>query len=377
MKKVVVLVENNFTARDHERFGISIFERYGFIVEIWDITPLTNPKLFISSNDRVYENHIIFYSYSKIVKRLRKLNLLDLIITFFSFSYKHHRILRAITKFKLRYCVPRLGVVPAPIYNNNFIRMINVLKNNSLLELLLNNIYKRILRKISRIKSPNIYLLSGEKSFDLCLSNGEGVHTRYIWGAALDYSHYLKNRATSNQHIVFLDEYEPFHPDFKIFKCKPLSPFPYYHELNSTFLRFEEKFQIPVVVAAHPRSEYEKHPKYFEERRVVRGQTVDLIRNAKLVLAHTSTAIQMAILYKKPIILLTSNEMNQTYKKNIFPAYTSRELCLPIINMSNGSFVIPNIDTISDKGYEEYICNYVKTKNAPGQSAWETLIMNM
>ena len=57
---------------------------------------------------------------------------------------------------------------------------------------------------------------------------------------------------------------------------------------------------------AHPRSNYEKHPELFKKYKIIKGKTIDLVKNSKLVLMHCSTSVNYAVIYKKPIIILDS-----------------------------------------------------------------------
>ena len=43
-RRIIIIVESKFCKRDYDRFGVSIFEKKGFIVEVWDISPFQRPE---------------------------------------------------------------------------------------------------------------------------------------------------------------------------------------------------------------------------------------------------------------------------------------------------------------------------------------------
>ena len=47
-----------------------------------------------------------------------------------------------------------------------------------------------------------------------------------------------------------------------------------------------------------------------------RNKTLQLVKDAKLIFLHQSTALSFPILFKKKIIFLTSNEIDKTFHKD-------------------------------------------------------------
>ena len=70
---------------------------------------------------------------------------------------------------------------------------------------------------------------------------------------------------------------------------------------------------LPVVIAAHPRAGYAQAgysgPDYFGGRTLVSGQTLPLIFDSALVLTHYSTAVNFAVMARKPLLLLASDTL--------------------------------------------------------------------
>lgn len=106
---------------------------------------------------------------------------------------------------------------------------------------------------------------------------------------------------------VFLDEYLPFHPDWSISESDTIDPERYYQEIRCFFEMIEAEKGTEVIVAAHPKSSYESE--VFGGRKVYKGMTNELVKNAEVVLTHASTAVSFAVIYKKPLCLLTSKDI--------------------------------------------------------------------
>ena len=84
--------------------------------------------------------------------------------------------------------------------------------------------------------------------------------------------------------------------------------------MNNFFKLIEDQLGLEVIIAAHPRSNYENHPDYFKGRKCIRGQLVKLARECKLILAHDSTALSFASLLYKPVVFVTSSELNSSFQ---------------------------------------------------------------
>ena len=65
-----------------------------------------------------------------------------------------------------------------------------------------------------------------------------------------------------------LDQNIPFHSGFKFRKMRNwVTKDKYYFALNNFFKDFEEKTNLKVVIAAHPRSRYDLHPECLYGRK--------------------------------------------------------------------------------------------------------------
>jgi len=205
--------------------------------------------------------------------------------------------------------------------------------------------------------------------------------TKLIWCHTLDYDLYLNNvtRGYLDEkgiYAVFLDEYLPFHQDYVIHQLDtPTSPEVYFSKLNTFFDLVELKLGLKVVIAAHPSSFYEQHPDYFSGRTIAKYKTIDLVKSAKLVLAHGSTSLNFAVLFQKPVILLTTNEIRHSFLQKNINAFQSWLNC-PLVIVENATEVNLSYEElkINHNAYQRYKEHFIKQSGSDNIPAFQIVI---
>ena len=76
---------------------------------------------------------------------------------------------------------------------------------------------------------------------------------------------------------------------------------------DKLFNYLETKYSVRMVVAAHPKSNY--HGDEFGGREIIRGNTMELVKNAEFSIVHGSMSISYSVIFNKPIILAITDEM--------------------------------------------------------------------
>ncbi|MEK7783941.1 MAG: hypothetical protein AAB658_00780 [Chloroflexota bacterium] len=173
---------------------------------------------------------------------------------------------------------------------------------------------------------------------------------------------------------VFLDEYLPFHPDYDRLKLTPFSSAgAYYPGLRRFFGFLEREHGARIVIAAHPHSRYEDRPEdYFGGRPVVQGKTLELVRKAGFVIAHSSTALNFAVLFRKPVLFITTDSLQR-----------SQRMARSIQAMAAWLGKTPvNVDAplnqdwkkelaVDTEAYARYREAYIKTAGSPDKPVWQ------
>jgi len=148
----------------------------------------------------------------------------------------------------------------------------------------------------------------------------------------------------------------------------------YYPMLCRFFDWVEAELDLNVVIAAHPKSHYEDHPDWYGGRRVVKDETVQLVRGSQLVMTFFSTAIGFGVVYRKPIILLTNDRFQALKLARIDTESLARPLGKTPLNLSDG--LGQNLDeylVVNDGRYEEYQRAYMKGPGTPESPFWQVV----
>ncbi len=163
---------------------------------------------------------------------------------------------------------------------------------------------------------------------------------------------------------LFIDENFVNHPDVKIHKLKNFpSPKKYYSQLISFFSFIKKKLNQKIDIAAHPTT----LKKNFGDNPVIFNNTFKLVKKAKLIILHQSSAIDYAILAKKDLLFITSNEINRLAEgmiinkiANFFntkPLNLSKKYDVALINKRIASF------SKNKKLYKKFIKEFIKHPN--------------
>jgi len=236
-----------------------------------------------------------------------------------------------------------------------------------------------------------------EPKVDLAVFSGEVCLKRYpklarnvIWAHSIDYQIYLdsigcKKKAdekNGRKYGLFLDQNAPAHPDYAYHGNKPpVTKDCYYNILNKFFNEFEAATGIEVIVAGHPRSTPDLAENWPGKQFVLR-KTPQLVMGAELVFAHYSTAISFPVLWRKPIIQLTTNEYLNSYRKDRFKAFVGR-LKLPVLNVDIydssklSSYKKLKLDESQLDMYKKYELDFLKSRYTEPKNMWTIVAENL
>jgi len=372
-----------FEKRHYKNFGIDVLIKNGFKVDVVDLTKIIYKekiKNFVPSESiklpciKVPENMSQLDEYlSKIKGRAFAIVIFELTLTtFFLFKY--------FSKYHIPYGIVSVNSVPSVAYNtekkDDTIKAITKLLKKGPIKIF-NAITRRLdyelNARLGRVRRPDIYIVDGlnyhaKKPLPSNSSDILFVHS-------FDYDTYLERDRTkgriSEDHIAFLDAYLPFHPDFFMDgkRLPIIDPNRYFDALNYFFYEVEKQYKQKVVIALHPRANKEIYGKYFKGRMLEMGRTVDLVANAKAVILHHSTSINFAVLFEKPMIFITSDDID----KEGIGAFAYRFASLfnqkPVnIDHFSRDEILPSYDKCK---YEEYKERYIKSKRSDEGMFWD------
>lgn len=382
-KKVIIyLINSPLSKRDFSRFGIQNWINFGWKVRVFDITKILYPKL----SNYIYESNIsvdfdgltIFQQINNLFFEINNLENKVVFIDLLGVSFTENRVRNAAKAHGLLVEF-RLGSVPRP-QSSSILEKINLLKRPVIFAYYLKKFIQYYFKKIiSKKYLPDYTVVSGTDSMVGVKDN----ETSIIKAHNFDYDLFLKEKNIKqnkeSNFLVFLDEDASSHSDYIRLGVKPyVTEKNYYSVVDQGLNIISKSLKLNIKIAAHPRSNYEnKKIKY--QYPIIKEKTFELIRDADVVIGHSSTALQWAVLMNKPIILVTTNEIQNAAYANPFLKIINSfatQLGKKIINLDDIS-KIENINTylsIDKEKYKKYIETYVKTKESPEKLIWHIVI---
>ena len=377
-KKIVIMVARSLSYRDFLRFGVRELSDK-FDIRILDFSELLNKKIFPDDPllPRIKINKIT--KFSDLITLVKNNNI------FICFDYlpngMYPLIIRRIFNYQgamnLRSC---LGPLPQ-VSNSNSIafRIKRKIKIGNVISNGLNSIIVRLSKKLE--PTADFLVASGKK----CINEDRLLnYKKIIWAHSFDYQNYFEfskykqNIQKNKNYIVFLDQMAPTHPDYKFHNIKPpTTEVTYYESMNRFFDHLEKETNMSVIVAEHPRRCSTEND--WSGRKTIRHDTLALVVNSSLVISHYSSSISYAVLSKKPIMLVTTNEYFKSYRQERFIAF-GKALNKKVINVDNYvDNVITNakIFSVDLNMYKKYIELYLKVELSAHKNLWDIVIENI
>ena len=205
-------------------------------------------------------------------------------------------------------------------------------------------------------RAYNDYLLEEEKGeeitedFILCANSGAG-----FYGAGIYKCH-------TEEDIYRPDEHQK-----------------YMKQIETMLDRLEEHYNMPVIVANHPRCELRGYD--FGGRKIIDGRTCELSKKCKMFVTATTTAITYPILYNKPILFFFNDcikDKTKFWRLAYVPLMESLELngC----NLDNEKMISEPwnyITNIRPEVKERFLETYHYEKEVKDKSFGEILLENV
>lgn len=377
-----------------EQCGVEILIRCGFQVTIWDITHVIHPTIL----DRIHNDNPVsssqcmqFDTKQDLIASLSKIPSDTIVNCFTGYRFQTHFIFRELSRNGIPYCIPQMITFPLPrnadpgVTLGPFGRIATLwqklllTKPKHLMTDVLTRVYQRHYRKFG-VRAARFALLTGEKSFDF-IRDPIDENTLPIWAHALDYDLFLqlkdRNVTADPTFAVYIDEYFPLHSDLAYLDTPcPVPAEEYYRKLRVFFEFVEKTLQVRIVIAAHPKSDYLSQPDFFAGRSIIKGRTAELVQEASFVLTHMSTAVNFAILFRKPIIFMTMDKFEEATEGRLvigpYIGSIARALNTQPVNIDHfAEFDLSHGLKVDIPCYEKYQNDYIKKEGSPQKPFWE------
>ncbi len=342
----------------------------GMDVRYWDIGPIIFKSLenIHTPNESVVT---VFKSKKDFEKELKSYSKQAIFNVQINYEHKFYSIFRLLKKYNCTHLRLASGYLPEVTTKRNIIRSMRDPF------LFINKVYNKIMRhlipKSSLISYPKIIFTAGKVAYDVWNKTGAEIIN-------FNYSDYENARKAEDllalpelsgkKYAVYLDEFIPNHPDSTFWNPAHHDEKKYYIDMNNFFTKLENKYNIEIVVAAHPKAHYKGDE--FGGRKIFFNIPALLVRDCLFTCTHSSTAVSYPVIYKKPIIfLLTETMFKNKDIRHDYVVAIANELEAPIVNIdSDIDFTIE----YSAKAYKNYLYNYLTSPESENLSSSEILI---
>ena len=362
MKSIVFLGNFGFFERDFNRFHIKkLTKRYKIF--FLDFTKLFNKRFFQKEKKKFfYSKELVLIDSKK--KFIKFLNEKKIECVFDLTNSKELDIFRnIINEKKIKLIKYQISLVPN--FKRNFFLKIKyfflvVLLNNALIVFYFKRLIKSFMTK--PLKKINFYY-----NYIFCVGHkGEKKSkAKLIFSHSLDYDGSQKNRKKnkiSKKYLVFIDQYLPFHNGYVLRGIPPfVTPENYYNSVNKFLNLIKSKLKYNIIIALHPRSNYKKN--YFKNKKTIDyKKTSEYISKSSGIINYTSTTMCYAVMYKKPIIFYTTEEINSSHDA-YHVNFLSQVLGSKLINIDkkniDSELKNKNIFKIDSFKYKKFFNDYI------------------
>jgi hypothetical protein len=389
VKSVIYLVEQPLSDWNYSRFGVQRWLDRGWNVEVWDLTQLLNPHIYddyISSGKvtKSFSGYVHISNDEQLFQHCKGISPGTYIADHIGDGFECARVKKHMTGNGAIRIAAYFGGTPLV---NNFSHKLGGLisRINNRVSVLLSMGLLGSFHWIStwiktqRIKAligPTIYAVSGEDSIPAGLGKSDVIAAHNM-----DYDLYLKLKDTPKQfegdYALFIDQDVCFHTDFLFDKVmSPITPDKYFFAITRALQIISTELQVSLSIAGHPRTANKKAiQQYFGEIPVHFGATAELIQSCKFVAGHSSTSLQLAVCFQKPVVFLTTNELNLSDIGSAIDLSASL-FGKKVINVDDD---LKDIDwgkelLIDQEKYSEYKRKLIKLDDTPEKQSWDIVI---
>lgn len=314
-KKVIFIVNLPLTLSSEKAFYVSQISNSDVLIEYWDVSALFFEVSLVDAVERPYIKKIDTYlTLGLKVKDNDRFS--TLYVVQITYEYRSLCLFKFLDRFGCR--LAQFDRPGFPMESQNQVRtsILNKILNVRKYPHYWNTVKKKMIMKFANPTPFSIIFAAGMQSVE---RNRRVSHVLGI--NHFDYDSYLETDATEarlvdRKYCVFLDEYLPYHSDFTLFGMQTVDAEPYYSLMNEFFERIEVQYGLQVVIACHPKADYSNNP--YNGRLLFKYKTKELVKFSSLVVVHASTSNSFALIYKKPILFVYTEQFKKIFEKTLY-----------------------------------------------------------
>ena len=351
MKSIVIIDHEPLTIRRKQIFRIDEFLDAGFDVRFWDCSQFFHKGMQLADQIGDFQGLLHLNDLREISQAIDEIGTENAVFIVEAFDRWENREFFRMLSDKKCYTIRMELYATANLPDVSFLQKLLRSSPAKLAHVVANRVRGKMYASYKqryRIKNQDLFISSGSRA-DMNVHINHPDWEKYK-ACAREESH------RAERYTVFLDEFFPLHPDLRFFiRNFRADPEEYRRSMLGFFDRFEKSTGLKIVIAAHPKSDYNRD--YWDGRETVKYRTVDLVRNADAVLMHTSAALSFAVMFDKPLALIRTQGYRNIFPLDINMQRISNLTGLPIQDIEKQTDVL--IRKLPKDVRENYIYTYL------------------
>lgn len=187
--------------------------------------------------------------------------------------------------------------------------------------------------------------------------------TKLVFGHSNDYSNYARSIQQSSKQVfhttnlaVMLDSNEPHSVGDDTLMNRPhrLTATNWFPAITKLFDQLESQTGVSIAIAGHYKSQLPPIAACFGNRPVHYGETLELTSSCKYVITRNSTAISYAVILRKPVIFIYSDELEADGLAIQWTFYMAGFLGTQPININRLPSDLTTLLTVNEDRYKAY-----------------------
>lgn len=328
MKIIYFFVRRHVYSYDDKMFQFDQFTNYGYEIEIWSAVRWTFPE--IDDPSRIACSNNIHYIDNEDVLRIQLDRIKNEEAFFLVYPYHAYGKIPYIIRKNIRkYGFEYANIVESPALcekegvnysdKSNIYLMIysifhfciNIIKSS--LKFKVHDLFNDVYRFVGPLMYPSKYnFITVNGQYSKFPNMIEAKNKKNILVHSESYDEYIdackKCNGISYKYAVHIDGFETGHSDFKKLGLSyPITDkVKHFENLDYLFRKIETQYQCKMIIAAHPKAEYQGNE--FYGRKITYGRTNELILNACIVTIGISTCMNIVLLSGKNYLNIYSDE---------------------------------------------------------------------
>jgi len=380
---IMIAVESPFGEYDEERYRLSDLAQLTQL-HILDLTPLVKPEYWRQFGGRAIQHDSIRrVSSDSELRSILESSSWDAWIDELGSERTARRIRRILLERRVLRVWLRLGLLPGDYVPINLRQRLIARKSQIGWLRTLRGLSLALPRKLLRF-SPQPDVVLGSGSFTIREAKSGGP---IIWSHSFDFEKASRTpraqQQSAQRRIVFLDQALGKHPDLLHSRLRaPVQRDPYLLAMRRLFSRLEAALDGRVDIALHPKSIDGSSAGAFGDRFSTGQGAHTMVSGADLVLCHASASVSFAVIWRRPVLFVTSTELKDSWYHTHITQMAS-ELERPIINVDELDAIpgqqISNLAQldVNDEAYARYEEHYIRSRWSPPLPLWECFVLGM